>query len=55
MAPIYKKNLTSNIVRKIHMSMRVKSNTLKGGTVLQGTKCGKVVQLINVSKYYVAV
>ena len=37
------------------MSMRVKSNTVKGGTVLQGTKCGKVVQLINVSKYFVAI
>ena len=28
--------------------MRVKSNTMKGGTGPQGTKCGKVVQLINV-------
>ena len=37
------------------MSMRVKSNTVKGGTGPQGTKCGKVLQLINVSKYYVAV
>lgn len=37
------------------MSMRVKSNTVKGGIGPQGTKCGKVLQLINVSKYYVAV